>query len=756
MTLPTNDLNLGMVTATQIPGVFTLATLPAISGVPAGTYSAWTTDGGLRFWDGISSWVAANTGAGSGVTSLSSPDGSLTIANPTSTPQLSVNASNISTGILPTTRGGTGVNNPTGVTAGTGVIVTGTFPNQVVSATGSTGLTLIYNDPSSASATANLNAIQAALTAGGLVNITGNGTVWINGSLIYSSYSALVCSPGTVVSSVAGSNVSMLKSSAEINFSAGGTAITLTQGVGCAVNVLLANHGLTTNQLYWISGANQPGYNGVGRIAAIVDANNFTIYTQKYQATAPTGTIIGVVAVQDFSLVGGQWNYNYPNNSGVTAPDSQCIRIIGTGDSYLEGVYVENASKFAFTLNAVHNVETVNCKWNNSHSDGAKVYGPSRSVRMRGCSGITGDDWISIQTRESSAFASAQLCYGDIFDIEVDGMVGVPQSSGNGIHLYPSDTEDFDMVHIKNMNTNYAGIVVGTVSGSGYTVGQMGNITFEKIMCTGNAASATNILLTQAYTIDSLLLRDVAFLPGSTLSGGANSLLSTSGTLGRVKNFTIERMKSNGIASSGNMNASFFAGTYQFDKMTFRDCTCVGTVTGGLTLATFAGVPTIGSLTFDNNRGDTGTKYMCSFSVAPAVAPVVKFVNNRWDGQGLFAMSTGTVGATVKLLNNELTGMSLGVLRLGVTATVLVTTDNTNTGLTAANLVANTGGTPKVALQGLDLLFDVSNALVDQTFTPQWANSTTAGTNKQGLAFKNNNGATNTWYSQGATNTLIL
>lgn len=803
----------------RIPGTLTSTTLPIrppVNDANAAGLLVWTSDAGMFVWTG-SSWIPIGNST-PGVSSFASPDGSLTVlagAGPAVT--AIVNLSNVTTGklalsligsgtstgsgalvlqtspslitpnlgtpsaanlanatalplatavsgILAIGNGGNGSAAP-GLVAGTNITLTGAWPNQIISASGgggSTGYTPAVTAGTTAAAGTNVTNIQAALNAQGVVNIPTPGVIWVNATLILYSFTRVILGPNTILRMVSGSNVSLWKLSSEVAFSAGGaTAVTLTQGTGNAVNVAWTAHGFTVNQLAWISGANQSGYNGVWRIPAIVDANNFTIYTQKFQATAPTGTTVGLAAVQGLSLIGGQHDYNYPNNSGVSPLDSVGIRFVGCGDCYLEDVYVLNCSKYAFNFNATHNVRGKNLKWSNPHSDGIKVYGPSRSVFLEGCAGVTGDDYISVQTRESSAFATNQLVYGDIFDIHISGITGVPQSVGNGIHLYPSDTEDFDMVFIEDMNTQWAGVVIGTVSGSGYTVGQMGKIVFKKINCTTASTSGTNILLTQAFTIDDLTFEDVDFNPGSTVSTGANSLISSSGTLGSVKKLTFNRIRSSGIASSGSMNICFFAGTYTFNQVTFRDCECVSAAAaGGIVLAVFAGTATLGSVLFDNCYGDANSKYLCNLNTTPAGTPVIKFQNCRWLGNGFLAAGTGTGNITVKLNGNEVNAPSLGVVRTANTGNTSIFSDGTNTGLTAATLFITTGGTPTVTLFGDDLPFDVSAATVLQSVTGQYAISTTAGTNKQGNAIKVNTGSTNTWYAQGTgtggVNTLIL
>lgn len=86
MTLGTSSTSLGIPTATQLPGVFTFATLPPLPGTAAGALTAYTSDLGLCIWIGTA-WASVLSGAG-GIT-LNSP---ITINAPATTvPSLVVN-----------------------------------------------------------------------------------------------------------------------------------------------------------------------------------------------------------------------------------------------------------------------------------------------------------------------------------------------------------------------------------------------------------------------------------------------------------------------------------------------------------------------------------------------------------------------------------------------------------------------------------------------------------------------------------------
>lgn len=57
-----SSTNSGNLVATHLPGIFTVATLPVLTGVPAGSISAYASDGGIQIWGGSAWNPLATTG----------------------------------------------------------------------------------------------------------------------------------------------------------------------------------------------------------------------------------------------------------------------------------------------------------------------------------------------------------------------------------------------------------------------------------------------------------------------------------------------------------------------------------------------------------------------------------------------------------------------------------------------------------------------------------------------------------------------
>jgi hypothetical protein len=127
----------------------------------------------------------------------------------------------------------------------------------------------------SATASANVTAINACLAAGGRVSLSTPGTYSINNTLIIGSNTTLVLGPAVTIFQAASTNKNMLVNSAYNTFSTT-TSVTLGTPTGMSVPVTWTAHGFSVGQYVLISGASPSNYNGVFRVATVTDANTFT------------------------------------------------------------------------------------------------------------------------------------------------------------------------------------------------------------------------------------------------------------------------------------------------------------------------------------------------------------------------------------------------------------------------------------------------------------------------------------------------
>jgi hypothetical protein len=564
---------------------------------------------------------------------------------------------------------------------------------------------------STAAATINTTLIQSALTAGGLINLTQTGTVYINTTLLYSSFTRLILGPSTIVRLAPGSNCTMLNSTSAVAFLAGGTPVTLTQGARCAVNVQWTAHGRTVGQGVWLSGSTPSTYNGVFRVAAVSDANNFTIYTTQFGATAPSGAAKAVVAVQEFQLIGGVWNYDFPNNPTPGASfEAHGIGFYGLIDGYAESVNVQSTEKFNFCVCAVNNLRLKNMKVGPTLSDGIKIYGPSRDVYLDGLYGTTGDDFCSVQTKEPAAFISYQISGGgDCFNINVKNITGAPGGSGAPFHLYPSDNEVTDMILVENVDAvNSTGsqtpVTIGSVTGSGYTVNQIGQVTLRSI----NNNSGNNIQISNA-TISQLIIEELPVIYGSTNISSNTTFLTSAGS-SVVTELILKGLKSSGnpTAGAGATSVVAFGAGGTFSKIICKDCVIEkGFAASSISLMTFFGACTVGDFVFEDCYLDAASsKFLLAFSTAPSAGNTTITVSGcSILGSGCIDTG-GLLTGQVKLRGSTFSAQSLGLLRTSGGACVIALSSDGTNDFHSTLLFAVTAGTLALTCYGNDLSVD--------------------------------------------------
>jgi len=612
-------------------------------------------------------------------------------------------------------------------------------------------------------AAANTLAIQTALTAGGMVNITQPGTFYINATLVYSSSTVLVLGPQTIIQAVPGMNATMLISSSAIAFLAGGTTVTLTQGTGTAVNVAWPAHGLSVGQGIWLFGSTPSTYNGVFRVAAVVDTNNVTIYTTQFATSAPSGTAKAVVAVQFFSLIGGTWNYDYPNNGA--SPNNYNVHAIGLYgllDCYAEDVQAINANKFAFCLCAVASIRTRNLKVNN-RSDGIKVYGPARGVVVDGLSGVSQDDFLSIQTTEPAAFQYAQISGGgDIYNVSVKNLDALPQLGGSVYRVYPSDSELCDLLTLDGVIGQANQVTIGNTAGSPFVHGYIGTVTMKNVGTTAKSTTTSNFLISNC-TADIVTLEDCPFWPGSSLVAANDFLLSLSGTV-VINQLILHRIKSDGLPSgaSGALNivniSSGVAAT--INKIIARDCQVTNSgLANGINLINIAGTAwSVGEFLIEGGYYDANSKYLVSLTGVPASGTPILIMRNVTNlGSGNFNISANMT-VSCRFEGNTFGGQALGTLRTAATVTASLSSDGCNK-FVNANLIIIVSGTLSTTLYGGDLRYD-AGLLATTQGQHFYHSSVVAGrnsANQQGLCVASN--GTNFYAlatGSGGVNTLIV
>lgn len=341
----------------------------------------------------------------------------------------------------------------------------------------SNGQTLIYNSntqtyeaggsitlklsTSASAASSNSTILQKALDIGGDIRVTSTsgGVVWINNTLLVGSDTTLIVSDNIEIKMVAGTVGNMLTTKAYI---ASTTSVSITWVAGDIFATLTYGtaHGLTLLDKVWLKGNTDSAFIGVFDIKTVTNTLNIVIQLHRLPA-ATGGTNVVVKANKNITVSGGGWNYNYSGgNAGATAPGLHTMIFAGVYNLEVSKIKGYDTAKFLVNVGACTKVVVDSIVGYNLLSDLLKIYGPVFNVDVRSLSGMMGDDIVSVQTREPTAFATYRWTYGDCIGIKITSLGG---SSNSGAMLfYPSTNEVMDGIVVDG----YA----GTMTSSTYHV----------------------------------------------------------------------------------------------------------------------------------------------------------------------------------------------------------------------------------------------------------------------------------------------
>jgi hypothetical protein len=262
---------------------------------------------------------------------------------------------------------------------------------------------------SEAAAAANTTRIQAMLNSGASAMLGGSGVAYINDSLVISGS----FDTGDVELKLAAGTVKPLVVNSA--YLANPEAVTLAWSAGREATVTKVAHGLAEGQAVWLRGANQPQYLGVFRIVDVPTADTFVVRLELTPTTSPTGTITMVLADQNM-VVKAKVDYDWPNNNdGTASVDSHAVVLVGV-DHLDVDIVAKKAFKYGLCVSAVADYR-IRALFPETRSDGVKVYGPAFRGEIVGVDGLVGDDLLSFQPLEATAFLNNATSFGPIVGV---------------------------------------------------------------------------------------------------------------------------------------------------------------------------------------------------------------------------------------------------------------------------------------------------------------------------------------------------
>ena len=348
-----------------------------------------------------------------------------------------------------------------------------------------------------AAATFNTTAIQAALTAGGLVQITTPGTYYYNAAMVIPSNTKVVHAPGVTLKAFANSNCQCYVNSA---FVATPASVTLTWTSGMSFSVQWASHGLAVNDFVFIDQTSitdieQSKFKGVFRVSSVTDVNNFVVFAFRLPSTAPTTGFKARKANVNIHIEGGIFDGNTAGNPGWTNLQGSCIVFSGVANCGIKQPTFVDYPYHGLTVSADYAGVYEEFFANISSAYGGdmvKLYGPACGTVIRKCSGRTFDDIVSVQSKDSAAYVQYQPSYGDIIGVKVqDTTINTDTSRGvGGVVLYSSPNEYTGGVEIDGVHGTCDQRAVGIQAGDNLA-GVIFSVTVRRV--TANSYPAISI-----------------------------------------------------------------------------------------------------------------------------------------------------------------------------------------------------------------------------------------------------------------------
>lgn len=569
------------------------------------------------------------------------------------------------------------------------------------------------------SAEANTRMIQKALDNRGDVSIEGDGVILINDTLVIGSYTNFYVGPGITLQQAPGTSKRMIQTRA---FESDSVNVTLTWSAGETCSVGWAGHGKVVGDFVSIFDVSPSQYIGVFRVTTITDADNFVVQLWRVPTTTPTalnGSVKAKTADVHIKVdVQGSFDYNInaSNNSALNALDRHAA-IFGHVAFLDVNFECNNAVKYCLNIGAAVYVN-FSSRSTVTNSDQVKIYGPVNHVTGT-VSGTSSDDFISIQTREPSAFASYIWTYGDCLDVHLKDLHCTKSSSfaGSIVAIYTSPNEYIDDILIENVSGNVPGYspvrIQGFLDSADATGGNIGKLKVSGV----NARGIYQVKIDGKFTAEDLTFEHIE---GSFTTLTAQLILALNPCI--IKRLTINDIyhRDPTWPTSGAVMVEVQC---RVDELVVNDPNVVFVNNN----PTFIQLATANALV-DVVRVEGG-RIVAGSTVVRVQSnvtsnPLIEVVGLR---SSCLAICNMSANSRVALSGGcRFDGASNGVLRADTTAVVTARSDGTNY-LTSGSWFVAPSGTPTLTVYGWDISLDPIAVTQLTTTAGQYLNSTQAG-----------------------------
>jgi hypothetical protein len=340
-----------------------------------------------------------------------------------------------------------------------------------------------------ATASANRAAIQAALDAGGRVTLyapPSTPTIYIDRDLTINDGNELIVLGNTELRMSAAAGKCMLKTYAHAVRT--DVSVTVTWASGLSFNVAWTAHGLAVNDCLGISGTligsgtavGDRIFNGAFRVDVVVDANNVTCSVDRL----PTSTTIGGTHVArklttDFKIIGGVWNYDRTNNTGGSGIDLMGLNLGYAARFEVQSIRPKSSTKYGLYVFCAGWFSIRNLTNNNDLSDGFKIFGPAKHFEIDGVSGVSADDFGSVQCNAAAAYAAYTLTTGDVYGGKIKNIRGRATSTGSLFVCYTWAGYYMDDIVVDGVSGSAFAQLCHITTDAGSSGGNFETITFK-------------------------------------------------------------------------------------------------------------------------------------------------------------------------------------------------------------------------------------------------------------------------------------
>ena len=547
---------------------------------------------------------------------------------------------------------------------------------------------------------------------------------------------------------------------------AGATLVTLNWpahalSVGSVVLLSPRGDNIVTTYNYWsgtqaagqLGGPCDSAYFGAFRVLKVNDANNVVIELHRSPAVQFSGIPMNAtVGVSNIRIDGGGTiDSNYPTNTGVPPYNCHSVVLYGAMQANVNNLMLVNTAKFCLCMSGTADVlvDSVNTGAGTA-SDRFKIYGSANNITIRNSSGIGGDDILSIQTIEPSAFYTYILAVGDCINITASG---ISSEAGNGgLSLYAVHNllliDNIDISHINIHGENLVQVQIVFWGTSGTNVPIIGNVNlhdievpFGKLVRTWNYGTAgygvlknlnisnitystgnndstacvlsletanlvintanivnttgvTRVVAAGGGTVNTLNIHDSSFTvpTNGIFFQGISSIINT---LNVVDNYIYFTAGGNGIyVYGGTVNTANIQG----NTFTFGDSSAV--VCNAYTGSIFK------TINVTNNTFPSGTPI---FVVSDRVGAAISIIGNNFQSLTRGLVDIFVAGSSVYVAGNYAPSLTYGAIRYEAAVTATLSSGGGNN-FPAAWIVDNSGGSATTTVYGWDIHADVTKA----------------------------------------------